>query len=62
MIGGGSLGDKAGEAYFLEAEKHLSETVVSKALIARIDTPSGIICFQMGKYSKELEKRSWRSF
>ncbi|GMQ01412.1 hypothetical protein CsSME_00048062 [Camellia sinensis var. sinensis] len=28
-----------------EAEKHLSEMVVSKALVAKIDRPMGIVCF-----------------
>ncbi|WZZ91764.1 hypothetical protein YC2023_120343 [Brassica napus] len=41
-----------------EAEKHLSEMVVSKALIAKIDRPSGIVCFQIAKDSNEI-LNSW---
>ena len=41
-----------------EAEKHLSEMVVSKALIAKIDRPSGIVCFQVSKDSNEI-LNSW---
>ncbi|KAF3505775.1 hypothetical protein F2Q69_00000386 [Brassica cretica] len=41
-----------------EAEKHLSEMVVSKALIAKIDRPSGIVCFQVAKDSNEI-LNSW---
>ena len=41
-----------------EAEKYLSEMVVSKALIAKIDRPSGIVCFQIAKDSNEI-LNSW---
>ncbi|EYU31117.1 hypothetical protein ABFS82_08G235700 [Erythranthe guttata] len=37
-----------------EAEKHLSEMVVSKALIAKIDRPMGVICFQSAKDSNDI--------
>ncbi|KAK4264821.1 hypothetical protein QN277_025947 [Acacia crassicarpa] len=37
-----------------EAEKHLSDMVVSKALVAKIDRPSGIVCFQTAKDSNEI--------
>ncbi|KAJ3670476.1 hypothetical protein LUZ60_010800 [Juncus effusus] len=37
-----------------EAEKHLSEMVVSKALIAKIDRPMGIVCFQSEKDSSDV--------
>ncbi|KAK8698291.1 hypothetical protein V6N13_114416 [Hibiscus sabdariffa] len=37
-----------------EAEKHLSEMVVSKALVAKIDRPMGIVCFQVAKDSNEV--------
>ncbi|GKV25230.1 hypothetical protein SLEP1_g34698 [Rubroshorea leprosula] len=41
-----------------EAEKHLSEMVVSKALVAKIDRPMGIVCFQIVKDSNEI-LNSW---
>ncbi|XP_022747128.1 26S proteasome non-ATPase regulatory subunit 12 homolog A-like isoform X1 [Durio zibethinus] len=41
-----------------EAEKHLSEMVVSKALVAKIDRPMGIVCFQVAKDSNEV-LNSW---
>ncbi|KAJ1429732.1 Winged helix-like DNA-binding domain superfamily [Sesbania bispinosa] len=41
-----------------EAEKHLSDMVVSKALVAKIDRPMGIVCFQMAKDSNDL-LNSW---
>ncbi|KAA3464532.1 26S proteasome non-ATPase regulatory subunit 12 [Gossypium australe] len=41
-----------------EAEKHLSEMVVSKALVAKIDRPMGIVCFQIAKDSNEI-LNSW---
>ncbi|KAL7244137.1 hypothetical protein ACSBR1_016383 [Camellia fascicularis] len=37
-----------------EAEKHLSEMVVSKALVAKIDQPMGIVCFQAAKNSNDI--------
>ncbi|XVE62179.1 hypothetical protein DITRI_Ditri06bG0097700 [Diplodiscus trichospermus] len=37
-----------------EAEKHLSEMVVSKALVAKIDRPIGTVCFQVAKDSNEI--------
>nr|KJB26844.1 hypothetical protein B456_004G262500 [Gossypium raimondii] len=43
-----------------EAEKHLSEMVVSKALVAKIDRPMGIVCFQVAKDSNEI-LNSWAS-
>ncbi|KAL2551486.1 26S proteasome non-ATPase regulatory subunit 12-like protein A [Forsythia ovata] len=41
-----------------EAEKHLSDMVVSKALIAKIDRPMGIVCFQTAKDSNDI-LNSW---
>ncbi|XP_062007203.1 26S proteasome non-ATPase regulatory subunit 12 homolog A-like [Rosa rugosa] len=41
-----------------DAEKHLSEMVVSKALVAKIDRPIGIICFQTAKDSNNV-LNSW---
>ncbi|XP_057415297.1 26S proteasome non-ATPase regulatory subunit 12 homolog A-like [Lotus japonicus] len=41
-----------------EAEKHLSDMVVSKALIAKIDRPKGIVCFQTAKDSNDI-LNSW---
>ncbi|CAJ1937925.1 unnamed protein product [Sphenostylis stenocarpa] len=41
-----------------EAEKHLSDMVVSKALVAKIDRPMGIVCFQTAKDSNDL-LNSW---
>ncbi|KAL0344344.1 UNVERIFIED_CONTAM: 26S proteasome non-ATPase regulatory subunitA [Sesamum angustifolium] len=41
-----------------EAEKHLSEMVVSKALVAKIDRPMGVICFQTVKDSNDI-LNSW---
>ncbi|KAJ6842146.1 26S proteasome non-ATPase regulatory subunit 12-like protein A-like [Iris pallida] len=41
-----------------EAEKHLSDMVVAKALIAKIDRPMGIVCFQAAKDSNEI-LNSW---
>ncbi|XP_010546380.1 PREDICTED: 26S proteasome non-ATPase regulatory subunit 12 homolog A-like [Tarenaya hassleriana] len=41
-----------------EAEKHLSEMVVSKALVSKIDRPSGTVCFQAGKDSSDI-LNSW---
>ncbi|KNA21432.1 hypothetical protein SOVF_043250 [Spinacia oleracea] len=41
-----------------EAEKHLSDMVVSKALIAKIDRPMGIVCFQVVKDSNDI-LNSW---
>ncbi|CAJ1974614.1 unnamed protein product [Sphenostylis stenocarpa] len=41
-----------------EAEKHLSDMVVSKALVAKIDRPVGIICFQRAKDSNDV-LNSW---
>ncbi|KAL3637480.1 26S proteasome non-ATPase regulatory subunit 12 A [Castilleja foliolosa] len=43
---------------FQEAEKHLSEMVVSKALVAKIDRPMGVVCFQKGKDSNDI-LNSW---
>uniref|UniRef100_A0A2C9UWQ4 PCI domain-containing protein n=1 Tax=Manihot esculenta TaxID=3983 RepID=A0A2C9UWQ4_MANES len=41
-----------------EAEKHLSDMVVSKALVAKIDRPMGIVCFQVAKDSNDI-LNSW---
>ncbi|XP_039036994.1 26S proteasome non-ATPase regulatory subunit 12 homolog A isoform X1 [Hibiscus syriacus] len=41
-----------------EAEKHLSEMVVAKAMVAKIDRPMGIVCFQVAKDSNEI-LNSW---
>ncbi|RXH93277.1 26S proteasome non-ATPase regulatory subunit 12 homolog A-like isoform X1 [Malus sylvestris] len=41
-----------------EAEKHLSDMVVSKALVAKIDRPVGIVCFQTAKDSNNV-LNSW---
>ncbi|KAL3524649.1 hypothetical protein ACH5RR_013021, partial [Cinchona calisaya] len=41
-----------------EAEKHLSDMVVSTALIAKIDRPLGIVCFQTAKDSNDI-LNSW---
>ncbi|KAJ6996742.1 hypothetical protein NC653_013364 [Populus alba x Populus x berolinensis] len=41
-----------------EAEKHLSDMVVSKALVAKIDRPLGIVCFQVAKDSNDI-LNSW---
>ncbi|KAL7223412.1 hypothetical protein ACSBR1_024961 [Camellia fascicularis] len=41
-----------------EAEKHLSDMVVSKALVAKIDRPMGLVCFQTAKDSNDC-LNSW---
>ncbi|KAF8044251.1 hypothetical protein BT93_A2286 [Corymbia citriodora subsp. variegata] len=41
-----------------EAEKHLSEMVVSKSLVAKIDRPMGVVCFQTTKDSNDI-LNSW---
>ncbi|AET04630.2 putative proteasome component (PCI) domain-containing protein [Medicago truncatula] len=41
-----------------EAEKHLSDMVVTKALVAKIDRPMGIVCFQTAKDSNDV-LNSW---
>lgn len=41
-----------------EAEKHLSDVVVSKALVAKIDRPMGLVCFQTTKDSNDI-LNSW---
>ncbi|XP_047311449.1 26S proteasome non-ATPase regulatory subunit 12 homolog A-like [Impatiens glandulifera] len=41
-----------------EAEKHMSDMVVSKALIAKIDRPMGIVSFQAAKDSNDI-LNSW---
>ncbi|CAI0428418.1 unnamed protein product [Linum tenue] len=43
-----------------ETEKHLSEMVVSKALIAKIDRPMGVVSFQVAKDSNDI-LNSWSS-
>ncbi|KAK6118427.1 hypothetical protein DH2020_047844 [Rehmannia glutinosa] len=43
---------------FQEAEKHLSDMVVSKALVAKIDRPMGVVCFQTAKDSNDI-LNSW---
>ncbi|KAG6403398.1 hypothetical protein SASPL_135616 [Salvia splendens] len=60
---GGSLGEKAAEDLRLrviehEAEKHLSDMVVTKALVAKIDRPMGVVCFQTAKDRNEI-MNSW---
>lgn len=45
---------------FQEAEKHLSEMVVSKALIAKVDRPMGVVSFQSAKDSNDI-LNSWAS-
>ncbi|KAG6392781.1 hypothetical protein SASPL_147007 [Salvia splendens] len=37
-----------------ETEKHLSDMVVSKALVPKIDRPLGLICFQAAKDSNDI--------
>ncbi|PSS30273.1 26S proteasome non-ATPase regulatory subunit 12 A like, partial [Actinidia chinensis var. chinensis] len=37
-----------------ETEKHLSDMVVSKALVAKIDRPVGIVCFQTAEDSNDI--------
>ncbi|GAB2222146.1 hypothetical protein Droror1_Dr00013348 [Drosera rotundifolia] len=41
-----------------EAEKHLADMVVSKALVAKIDRPQGIVSFQVTKDSNDI-LNSW---
>ncbi|XP_056693283.1 26S proteasome non-ATPase regulatory subunit 12 homolog A [Spinacia oleracea] len=41
-----------------ETEKHLSDMVVSKAIVAKIDRPMGIVCFQVVKDSNDI-LNSW---
>ncbi|XP_059624408.1 26S proteasome non-ATPase regulatory subunit 12 homolog A-like [Cornus florida] len=41
-----------------EAERHLSDMVVSKALVAKIDRPMGVVCFQSAKDSNDT-LNSW---
>ncbi|XP_073059123.1 26S proteasome non-ATPase regulatory subunit 12 homolog A-like [Primulina eburnea] len=41
-----------------ETEKHLSDMVVSKALVAKIDRPVGVVCFQAAKDSNDI-LNSW---
>ncbi|KAL6006052.1 26S proteasome non-ATPase regulatory subunit 12 A [Asimina triloba] len=43
-----------------ETEKHLSEMVVSKYMVAKIDRPLGIVCFQAPKDSNDV-LNSWAS-
>ncbi|KAF6166157.1 hypothetical protein GIB67_023867 [Kingdonia uniflora] len=43
-----------------EAEKHLSDMVVAMSLVAKIDRPKGIVCFQTAKDSNEI-LNSWAS-
>ncbi|CAN1842359.1 26S proteasome non-ATPase regulatory subunit 12 homolog A [Linum perenne] len=38
----------------VETEKHLSEMVVSKALIAKVDRPTGVVSFQIAKDSNDI--------
>ncbi|KAF8404454.1 hypothetical protein HHK36_009339 [Tetracentron sinense] len=37
-----------------EVEKHLSDMVVSKSLVSKIDRPLGIVCFQTAKDSNDI--------
>ncbi|XP_021771108.1 26S proteasome non-ATPase regulatory subunit 12 homolog A-like [Chenopodium quinoa] len=41
-----------------ETEKHLSDMVVSKALVAKVDRPMGVVCFQVVKDSNDI-LNSW---
>lgn len=41
-----------------EAEKHLSDMVVSKSLVAKIDRPLGMVSFQAAKGSNDI-LNSW---
>ncbi|KAI3513914.1 hypothetical protein L1887_12140 [Cichorium endivia] len=41
-----------------ETEKHLSEMVVSKALVAKVDRPMSLVCFQVAKGSNDI-LNSW---
>ncbi|KAL3818823.1 hypothetical protein ACJIZ3_004728 [Penstemon smallii] len=41
-----------------DAEKYLSDMVVSKALVAKIDRPVGVVCFQTAKDSNDI-LNSW---
>lgn len=41
-----------------ETEKHLSDMVVSKSLVAKVDRPVGTVCFQTAKDSNEV-LNSW---
>lgn len=41
-----------------EAEKHLSEMVVSKALVAKVDRPAGVVCF-ISKMDSNDVLNSW---
>ncbi|KAF9612231.1 hypothetical protein IFM89_038653 [Coptis chinensis] len=43
---------------FQETEKHLSDMVVSKSLVAKVDRPMGTVCFQTAKDSNEV-LNSW---
>ncbi|KAG6401201.1 hypothetical protein SASPL_138049 [Salvia splendens] len=42
-----------------EAEKHLSDMVVSKALVAKIDRPMSVVCFQTAKDNSNEIMNSW---
>ncbi|KAL8139316.1 hypothetical protein V2J09_005337 [Rumex salicifolius] len=62
---GGPLVEKAAEdlkqrVIEHETEKHMSEMVVSKSLIAKIDRPMGVVCFQVAKDSNDI-LNSWSS-
>lgn len=49
------------EAYIYvcqETEKHLSEMVVAKSLMAKIDRPLGMVSFQIAKDSNDI-LNSW---
>lgn len=41
-----------------ETEKHLSDMVVLKSLVAKVDRPAGIVCFRAAKDSNEI-LNSW---
>jgi 26S proteasome regulatory subunit N5 len=43
-----------GARFLQETEKHLSDMVVSKALIAKVDRPAGVVSFQSQKDSNEV--------
>ncbi|KAL8133089.1 26S proteasome non-ATPase regulatory subunit 12 homolog A-like [Apium graveolens] len=41
-----------------ETEKHLADMVVSKALVAKVDRPMGVVCFRIAKDSSDI-LNSW---
>jgi 26S proteasome regulatory subunit N5 len=47
-----------GPTFFQEAEKHLSDMVNKKSLIAKIDRPMGVVCFRTAQDSNGI-LNSW---